>query len=99
MTKILEQLWDGGIRPCERTVRKGSEYARLQEAAQKEYDRFWRLLSPDAKEAYSAFCETNNSLTSISDRDCFIKGFRLGAQLVLAAICEDDSQLPQPCDE
>ena len=95
MTKVLDQLWGGEIRPCDRVVKRGSEYERIRDMAQREHDRFWSLLTPEAKEAYKAFEEANLSLMSISDRDFFVKGFRLGVQLVLAAICEDDTQLPQ----
>ena len=31
---------------------------------------------------------------SRSEADIFIKGYRLGVRLLLAAICEEDSQLP-----
>lgn len=98
MTKVLEQLWDGAIRPCERAVKKGSEYARLQETMDKAYERFWSMLTPEVKEAYNSFCAANIELMAISDADCFAKGFRLGVQLLLAAIMEDDSQLP-PLEE
>lgn len=92
---ILEALWGGAIRPCERTVKRGSEYDRVRTEAGKAYDRFWSMLTPEAKEAYNAYSEANNHLLSISEADIFTKGFRLGVQLLLAAICEDDSQLPQ----
>ena len=94
MTKVLEDLWCGAIRPCEREVRPNSEYARLQSAMEKEHDRFWSMLTPEAKEAYNEFCKTNIELMAISDADCFAKGFRLGIQFLLAAIIEDNSQLP-----
>ena len=99
MAGILEQLWAGAIRPSERAVRRGSEYARLQATMGKAYDRFWNLLTPEAKEAYNKFFDANIELMAISDADCFAKGFRLGVQLLLAAIMEDDSQLPALEDE
>ncbi len=95
---VLEALWGGAIRPCERTVKRGTEYARLQKATQKAYDRFWNMLTPDGKEAYKAYSEANIELMSISEADIFTKGFRLGVQFLLAGICEDDSQLP-PLEE
>lgn len=99
MAGILEQLWVGAIRPSERAVRRGSEYARLQATMGNAYDRFWNLLTPEAKEAYNKFFDANIELMAISDADCFAKGFRLGVQLLLAAIMEDDSQLPALEDE
>ena len=95
---VLEALWGGAIRPCERTVKRGTEYARLQKATQKAYDRFWSVLTPEGKEAYKALTELDMERTAISDADIFAKGFRLGVRLLLAVICEDDSQLP-PLEE
>ena len=48
---ILEALWGGAIRPCERTVKRGSEYDRVREEANKAYDSFWSMLSPEEKAA------------------------------------------------
>lgn len=95
MTTVLKQLWDGSIRPCERSVQSGSEFARLQQDAQEQHDRFMALLTPEAKDIYSAYCKLDAELSVISDMDFFIKGYRLGAQLIFAAIGEYDSQLPQ----
>lgn len=91
---ILEALWGGAIRPCERTVKRGSEYERVREEANKAYDSFWSMLSPEEKAAYNTYSEIRNHLLSISEADIFIKGYRLGVRLLLAAICEEDSQLP-----
>lgn len=95
MTKVLDQLWGGAIRPCDRVVRRGTEYDRLQEAAGKAYDRFWNTLTTEQKEAFTVFTDLEMQKSCISDADIFTKGFRLGVQLVLAAVCEDDTQLPQ----
>lgn len=97
--RILEALWGGQIRPADRNVKHDSDFDRLRNAAQVDYDRFWSLLAPEAKEAYEAYCMKNAELSVISERDFFIKGFRLGMQILLAAISEYPSQLPQSGDE
>ena len=68
---ILEALWGGDIRPSERTVRRGTEYARLQDAALRAYDRFWAMLSEDQKEAYKTLADLDMERTAISDADIF----------------------------
>lgn len=95
---ILHALWGGAIHPSDRTVQRGSEYARLQEAAKKAYDRFWSMLTPEEKEAYTAFTDIEIELSCISDADIFAKGFRLGVKLLLAVIGEEETQLP-PLEE
>ena len=91
---ILEALWGGGVRPSDRTVKQGSEYYIVRKEATKAYDRFWDMLTPEEKDAYNTFSEYNNHLLSISEADIFAKGFRLGVQLLLASICQEDTQLP-----
>ena len=95
MGNILNALWGGAIHPCDRTVKRGTEYDRLQEAAGKAYDRFWSTLTAEQKEAYTAFTDLEIERSCISDADTFAKGFRLGVKLLLAAIGEEDTQLPQ----
>lgn len=95
---ILEALWGGQIRPADRSVQHNSEFDKLRKAAQKDYDHFWALLSPEAKEAYNAYLMKDVELSLISDKDFFIKGFRLGVQMLLAAMGEYSSQLPQNMD-
>ena len=95
---ILEALWGGGVRPCDRTVKQGSEYDIVRKEASKAYDHFWDMLTPEEKDAYNTFSEYNNHLLSISEADIFTKGFRLGIQLIFAAICKDDTQLPMMDD-
>ena len=95
---ILDALWGGAIHPSDRTVKRGSEYARLQEAAKKAYDRFWTMLTPEEKEAYTTFTDIEMELSCISDADIFAKGFRLGMRLLLAVISEEETQLP-PLEE
>lgn len=92
---ILEELWGGKIRPCFRSMEYGGEYARLYRKARASRDRFLSLLTEEARAAYDAFSQADAELTEISDRDIFIKGFRLGVQLFLAAIGEYRSPLPQ----
>ena len=94
MTNILNALWGGAIHPCDRTVKRGTEYDRLQEAAGKAYDRFWSMLTAEQKEAFTAFTEIEMHKSCISDADIFTKGFRLGVRLLLAVISEEDTQLP-----
>ena len=91
---ILEALWGGAIRPCERTVKRGSEYDRVRQEASAAYEKFWAMLTPEEKAAYNAYSEVYHHLMSISEADSFTKGFRLGVQILLAVISKEDTQLP-----
>ena len=99
MNDILEKLWGGNIRPFDRSIRYGSEYRELQKSSGSDFDKFYEGLSQEAKDAYESFCEKQGKMSVISDMDFFIKGFRLGVQLIISAIGPYDSQLPQIEDD
>ena len=91
---ILDDLWHGKIYPAERAFRGGSRYAKLMKAGCEYESRFCAELSPEGKEAYKAFYNVETELSDIVETDAFIQGFRLGAQIILAALGEYDTPLP-----
>ncbi len=91
----LKGLYSGGIRPSERTVKDGSEYQQLQHQASALEDAFRAELSAEGKKAYDAYVEKQIALMDIDNCDMFIKGYRLGVKLLLAALMEYDTPLPQ----
>ena len=92
---ILSDMFYGKIDPASRMVRRGSEYERLS----------WRYVELDEavrqtlSEEHRSFCDEMEELrarmTNISEEDCFIRGFRMGVQVMLDVIFEYRSQLPQ----
>ena len=52
-------------------------------------------LSDKGREAYEAFMVKLLSLTETENCDSFIKGYRLGTKLLLAALLDYDTPLPQ----
>ena len=96
---ILDELWRDGIDPTTRFVRKGSRYAKLTKQLSQEEDKFLEELSEDGKNAYAAYCEAQGEMNDIAESDSFIKGFRLGAQLILDVVSPYHSQLPTATEE
>lgn len=92
---ILEELYLGRISPSERTVKSGSDYQRLAAEAADIERVFHAELSAEGKQAYDAFVSKQTQMFSIEIRDMFITGYRLGMKLLLAALTEFDTQLPQ----
>lgn len=95
MENVLAALWDGNIRPCEREIRADSQYYKVMHSITEEQKKFYGTLSPEAKEAYDNYVLLHGKLCSISEQDAFIKGFRLGVQLLLSAVGPYESPLPQ----
>ena len=91
---ILEDLWNGDITPSERVIRTGSQYAQLQKQLVAAEEDFRKELSPEGKVAYDTFCRKQAELSEISECDCFIRGVRIGARLLLDIVADYPSQTP-----
>ena len=91
---ILEDLWNGNIAPSERVIRTGSQYAQLQKQLVAAEEDFRKELSPEGKAAYDTFCRKQAELSEISECDCFIRGVRVGARLLLDIVADYPSQTP-----
>jgi len=91
---ILNELWDNGLDPSTRFMRKGSRYAELTNRLNQEEEKFCGELSADGQRAYEAYCEAQGELEDIAESDSFIKGFRMGAMLILDVVNPYHSQLP-----
>jgi hypothetical protein len=91
---ILEDLWNGNITPSERVIRTGSQYAQLQKQLVAAEEDFRKELSPEGKAAYDTFCRKQAELSEISECDCFIRGVRIGARLLLDIVADYPSQTP-----
>ena len=91
---ILETLWSGRYYPAEKGIPKDGECKELYDAAKVERERFGASLSPEAQEAYENYVSLTAAMNDISERDSFIKGFRLGVQLLLEALGDYNSPFP-----
>ena len=80
---FLHDLWMGRISPIERSVRKGSEFSNLlSESAQLEAD-FCRNLTKDQRTVYEELYDKHIRMMAISEEECFIEGFQMGARVIL----------------
>ena len=92
---VLEDLWKGKITPSDRGYRKDSPYAELVRQANETADIFYKELSPVGKKAYDAHSTQESKLADISECDSFIRGFRLGAGMILDVVGSYDSPMLQ----
>ena len=80
---FLHDLWMGRISPIERSIQKGSEFdALLSQSAQQEAD-FCRSLTQAQKTAYEELYDKHIRMMAISEEECFIEGFQMGARVIL----------------
>ena len=87
---IIEDLWYGNISPCERDIKRSSEYADvLERIVQIEADLHARL-NDEEKEILERFVDCSNEMCCMSEREMFVRGFTLGIKLIIEVMTEQN---------
>ena len=79
----IQDLYYGRISPYEMSISTAPEYQKLKTLADKNEDLLRETLSDEQKELLEKLIETVTDISSISERDMFIAGFRLGMKLMI----------------
>ena len=81
--KIIEDLYYGRISPYEMSISAAPECQKLKVLADRNEDLLRKSLSDEQRELLEKLIETVTDISSISERDMFIAGFRLGVKLMM----------------
>ena len=87
--KIIEDLYYGRISPYEMSISATPEYQKLKALADRNEDSLRESVSDEQKEMLDKLIETVTDISSISERDMFINGFRLGVKLMIAVMKDE----------
>ena len=79
----IQNLYYGRISPYEMSISAAPEYLKLKALAAKNEDLLKETLSDEQKELLGKLIESMTDISSISERDMFIVGFRLGVKLMI----------------
>ena len=79
----IQDLYYGRISPYEMSISTAPEYQKLKALADKNEDLLRESLSDEQKELLDKLIESVTDISSISERDMFIAGFRLGMKLMI----------------
>ena len=79
----IQDLYYGRISPYEMGISVTPEYQKLKALANKNEDLLRETLSDEQKELLDKLTENITDISSISERDMFINGFRLGMKLMI----------------
>ena len=90
--KRREELALGNLQPMTRNFKHDIVYARLLAEVTARQDRLIETLSPKQKELFDAANEATIDLSVENDQDLFVKGFVLGAQLMLEILTADPTE-------
>ena len=79
----IQDLYYGRISPYEMSISTAPEYQKLKALANRDEDLLRESLSDEQKELLDKLTECITDISSISERDMFIVGFRLGMKLMI----------------
>ena len=79
----IQDLYYGRISPYEMSISATPEYQKLKALATQNEDLLRETLSDEQKELLDKLIESVTDISSISERDMFIAGFRLGMKLMI----------------
>ena len=80
---IIDELWYGNISPCERDFKRGSKYSELLGYIVRHEEDLKKRLNDEEIEILEKFTECTNEMYGISEREAFVRGFTLGARIVI----------------
>ena len=83
--KTLNELWYGNISPFEQCTRGDKELKELMKLVVRNREELDATLTDKQKETLEKFEDCMNEMHSITERDAFAYGFRLGVQLMAEA--------------
>ena len=85
----IQDLYYGRISPYEISISTTPEYQKLKALADQHEDLLRETLSDEQKELLDKLIESVTDISSISERDMFIAGFKLGMK-VMVDVMKDD---------
>ena len=92
--RITDELWYGNISPFEQCTRGDKRLKELLKLVARNREELDGTLTDKQKETLEKFEECMNEMHSITERDAFSYGFRLGVRLItesfLLSIGEDE---------
>ena len=80
---ILEDLYNGNVRPGERSFKQNSQYSRALAQAVESGDALSKSLTEEQKKLFEAYMDAQREVNILTDCETFIYSFKLGAKLML----------------
>ena len=87
----------GNITPNEKAFEKGSALGKAFAELEKNEDHLRTILDDDGKTTLEAFAAAQSEINHLTAQDAFVDGFRLGVQIVLAALSNENGALKPLC--
>ena len=93
MRNILEDLYYGNITPSARQITPNSELKRATDRVARFEGQLTERLDEDGQVILAKLIESRDEIESITARENFILGFRLGARITMECMDENDGDI------
>ena len=87
---ILEELYVGSIRPGVRTFKQNGQYSRAIKELTECGEKLDATLSEEQKSLLDEYRNAQQDLMVITDCETFIRGFQIGAKIMLDVLTEGE---------
>lgn len=85
---ILEELFYGNIRPNERDIKRDSDYRKLNSLIKENENKLFEKFGQKEKLLYESILEGIYEQEGFFEKEQFVYGFRLGAQIMLEILTQ-----------
>ena len=93
MRNTLEDLYFGNITPCEQQMTPNSELKRAVERVAEYEDRLMEQLNETEQTILTKLVSSQHEIDSITARENFILGFRLGVRIMAECLDDNDGDI------
>ncbi len=93
MREIIEKLYYGNIKPTEKPIKEESGYQESARLAVRHEEYLLKSLIGEQKATFEKFTDAMSEVDCYEREEAFVSGFRIGAQLMLAALSDGKSNL------
>ena len=93
MRHLLEEFWYGNLSPQEQSAPCDGEFGelkRLLASMGKNRDMLCETLTEEQKAALATYDDSINELHSVTERNTFVYAFRLGSQMMMETLMENE---------
>ena len=86
MKKILVELWNGNLNPCEWRTENSPEQGKLLELLEKNNKKLSEELNEEQRKILASIDDCHFESQYISCEDAFVKGFSLGVKMMVEVL-------------
>ena len=90
--KVIEELWYGNLKMCEREVPQGSPLRQSMNQVSEAEKKLAETLNEEQRKMLESLMDDHMTLTADLECDAFTRGVRFGVRMMMEILGAEDSQ-------